>query len=409
LDPGLLHILELGRTVVQGLEGAVVTPDRRGLGNGIVEESLLGLDGPRDLVVIPCRREMLRDEGVTEHAELSRRLGARFLLEGSVRRGEEQVKVSAWLIDGAAGQQVWSQSFTCPSTPGHLIETQEEIARGVSAVIGSELGVISQRVAEEARRSAPTNLATYEALLRFYDYNVTLDPEAGRQCALALRAAVEGEPEQGPLWSGLATLLQHAYMLDLPGAQDPGGQAAEYARKGATLAPRSQLARWVLARNHFLRRERTAFLGELEAALRLNPGSPVFVGTAGYSLILAGESHRGRPLLERSIAVNPCHPGWFNHALCVDDYTRGDYESALQHTLKPAFEVRLWGSVLRAAVLGQLARTAEAGAAASEILALVPDFEARARELTHRPILSDAIVDALLEGLRKAGLRLRDG
>jgi hypothetical protein len=152
-----------------------------------------------------------------------------------------------------------------------------------------------------------------------------------------------------------------------------------------------------------------AFLREMQAALQLNPGSPVFVGTAGYSLILAGESGRGRPLLERAIALNPCHPGWFNHALCVDDYMRGDYESALQQTLKPAFEVRLWGPVLRAAVLGQLGRRVEAKAAAAQLLEHVPDFESRARDLTHRPILSDTIVEALLDGLGRAGLRFREG
>jgi TolB-like protein len=377
---------------------------------GLREEFCQELSRYQDLVVIPCRREMLlRDDAVGGHAELSRRLGARFLLEGSVRRGQEQVKVSAWLVDGPTGQQVWSQSFTCPPSPGQLIETEEEIARAVSAVIGSELGIISQRVAEEARLALPASLGTYEALLRFYDYNVTLDLEAGRQCAAALHGAVEREPEHGPLWAALATLLQHAYMLDRPGAAHPGGEAAEYARKGAALAPGSQLARWVLARNHFLRRKRAAFLREMEVALRLNPGAPVYVGAAGYSLILADEGDRGRPLLERAIALNPCHPGWFNHALFIDDYMKGDYESALQHALKPAFEVRLWGPVLRAAVLGQLGRTAEAGAAVAEVLALVPDFEARARELTHRPILSDAIVEALLEGLSKAGLRLGEG
>jgi hypothetical protein len=61
----------------------------------------------------------------------------------------------------------------------------------MSAVIGSELGIISQRVAEEA-------------------------PEAGQQCAVALHATGEREPEHGPLWSGLATHPQQAYMLDLP-------------------------------------------------------------------------------------------------------------------------------------------------------------------------------------------------
>jgi len=104
--------------------------------------------------------------------------------------------------------------------------------------------------------------------------------------------------------------------------------------------------------------------------------------------------------------MNPCHPVWFNHGLCVDHYQRGDYERAYQETLKAAFGIHFWGPLLRAAVLGQLGRTVEAESAASEILELVPEFESRARDLTSRPILSEAIVDALLDGLRKAGLRI---
>jgi adenylate cyclase len=399
-----------------GVAVAVLTPRRLPaqpenelFAEGLVEEFCGELSRYQDLVVIPCRNDMLPVGGRAEPTELSRRLGARFLLEGSVRRSEDVLKVSVWLIDGREGRQVWSQSFTCSLSPGNLFETEEEIARSVCAVIGSELGVISQQIAEEARRVAPANLSTYEALLRFYDYQVTLSPEAGEQCAAALQAAVEQEPDHGPLWSGLATLLQNAYILARPGANDPGGQAAEFARKGAALAPGSQLARAVLARSYFLQRERVAFLREMQAALQLNPGSPVFVGTAGYSLILAGESGRGRPLLERAITLNPCHPGWFNHALCVDDYMRGDHESALQQTLKPTFEVRLWGPLLRTAVLGQLGRRAEAEAAAAQLLEHFPDFESRARDLTHRPILSDTIVAALLDGLGKAGLRFREG
>jgi TolB-like protein len=390
------------------LQDMLAETEKGFLAEGLREELCNELSRYQDLVVIPCRMERLSEEDLGDPGELSRKLGARFFLEGSLRRSKEAARVSAWLIEAPHGQQVWSGSYTCSLSPSQFIETQEEIARNVAAAIGSELGVISQQVAQEARRVAPANLSTYEALLCFYHYQVTLSPEMGRQCAVALEAGVAREPEHGPLWSALASLMGNAYLLDLPGAQNPGGQAAEFARRGADLAPGSQLARGVLARSHYLRRQRRAFVRELEFALSLNPGSPLYVGLAGYTLILAGDAERGRPLLEKAIEMNPCHPGWFNHALCVDEYMKGRYESAYEETLKPGFEVRLWGPLLRAAVLGQLGRSQEARAAASEILEVVPDFECRARDITRRPILSDSIVDALLDGLRKAGLRIRD-
>jgi adenylate cyclase len=376
--------------------------------DGLREDLCRELSRCQELVVIPCRPERLPGDRGDDPGESCRQLGARFLLEGSIRRGGDEAKVSVWLIDGRQGRQIWSGDYACSLVPSDLIAAQEEIALSVSTAIGSELGVISRRIAREARQAAPASLSTYEALLCFYNYEATLDPSLAPRCHAALRAAVEREPEQGPLWSALATLAHNAYLVDRPGAEEPGGRATEYAQKGAALAPGSQLARAVLSRNHFLRGMRQAFEREMEIALSLNPRSPLVVGLMGYALICAGNAEHGRPLLERAIAMNPCYPGWFGHGLFIDDYTRGAYESAFQETLRPAFEIGFWGPLMRAAVLGQLGRAAEARAAAGELLEAVPDFQSRARDLTRRPFLSHAIVDALLRGLRKAGLQTED-
>ena len=377
-------------------------------GEGLREELCNELSRYQDLAVIPCRTAVLPADIPGDYRELSRALGARFLLEGSVRRSGEVIKVSVRLIDGSEDRQIWAEGYRRTPSASGLIEIQEEIARKVAAAVGSEYGMISQRLAAEARTVAPVHLSTYEALLRWFDYQVAPTPEAGVVCLAALRAAVEREPEYGPAWAALSQLMRHAYILDLPGIGDPRGRMAEYAWRAVSLAPRSQLARGVLAHSHYILGEREAFLREIEATLALNPGSPFHVGSTGYLLILAGEGERGRRLLEKAVAMNPCHPRWFLHGVCVDHYLRGEYDLAYQETLKPAFGIHFWGPLLRAAVLGQLGRAPEAERAVSELLALVPDFESRARDLTSRPILSDSIVDALLDGLRKAGLGLED-
>ena len=87
---------------------------------------------------------------------------------------------------------------------------------------------------------------------------------------------------------------------------------------------------------------------------------------------------------------------------------RDEPSGALGETLRPGFDIGSWGPLLRAAALGQLGRRAEAESAASDLLGLVPDFGSRGREFINRPVLSDWIVDALLHGLRKAGLRAED-
>ncbi|MCG6928706.1 MAG: hypothetical protein LJF30_25805 [Acidobacteria bacterium] len=402
--------LPLGVSVaVMPLKQIPPSAESRSFGEGLTEDLCHELDRYQDLVVIPFRGTALPADGGKD-GEPSRMLGARFLLEGSVRRSGGEVKVSVRLIDGAEGhRQVWAQGYRRPLSPSSLIGIQEEVARSVATAVGGEYGAISQRLAKKARKVPPANLGTYEAVLCFYDYERSLNPELGAQCLAALQAAVRREPDYGPCWSALSTMMRNAYILDLKGFEDPRGRMAEYAQRGARLASRSQMARGVLAHSHFVLGEREAFLREMETALALNPGSPFWVGAAGYLLILADEGERGRPLLERAIAMNPCHPGWFHHALYVHHHVRGDYERAHQETLKVGFDVAHWGPLLRAAVLGPLGRAAEARSAVSELLDLVPDFESRARDLASRPILSDAVVDALLDGLRKAGMRVEDG
>jgi hypothetical protein len=115
------------------------------------------------------------------------------------------------------------------------------------------------------------------------------------------------------------------------------------------------------------------------------------------------------PSADRSgcaIARNPCHPGWFNPALFVDDFLHGYYEGALQQTSKSGFDVGFWGALLRAVVLAKIGRAADARDAAEALLVMIPDFEQRAADLMRRPILSETIVEALLDGLGAAGVRV---
>lgn len=373
---------------------------------GMTEELCNELTRYQDLSVTPCRRNGAELHEDANYALLSDHIGARFLLDGSVRANDGDLKVTVRLIDGRADRQVWAEGYHCGQGAGRLIETQEEVARSVAAAVASEYGIISQRLASETRAVPPSELSAQDALLQFYVYEASPTLESGARCFSALREVVSREPECGPAWSALAVLLCNAYIMDLPGAEKPRERAAEFAQRGAGLAPRNQLARGAMAQSYFLQKERDAFLREIEATLQLNPGSPFYVGVAGYLLILADEHGKGLPLLERAVSMSPAHPRWFHHGLFVVDYQQGDYERAYGKTLRAGFDVHFWGHLLRTAVLGQLGRSIEARAAASRLLAIVPDFEVRARDLVARPILSESIVDRLLDGLRRAGLRI---
>jgi tetratricopeptide (TPR) repeat protein len=241
-------------------------------------------------------------------------------------------------------------------------------------------------------------------MLRYHHYMLAMTAEAAEAVVPALRIAIEREPEYGPAWSALANVSAHAYVWDAPAVTDPLATAMEYAHKGAALEPASQLTRTIMAYVHLLRGERRAVLDEAGMALSLNPNSPYFAGTIGYLLVLAGDFERGRTLVERAIAQNPCHPSWFRHACWLDDYRQGQYEASYRHASAAGPQLGFWNPVLCAASLGQLGRVAEAQAFVGELRRLKPDFEPRARELIHRMLTIEDLVDRIVEGLRQSGL-----
>ena len=121
-------------------------------------------------------------------------------------------------------------------------------------------------------------------------------------------------------------------------------------------------------------------------------------------MALYGEWDRGLNLLKKGMKLNPYHPTWFHLVPFMDYYRRGEYENAFAEALKFNYPEVLWDPVMRAATLGQLGRQNEAKTAVSQLLKLESDFATRGRRLISRYVKVDALIDRIIEGLRKAGL-----
>jgi len=373
---------------------------------GLTEDLVTEMTRFQDITVIACQRVPDASELPANPSDLGRTLGARFLLSGSVRRDPETVKVAVHLSDTFTGHQIWNESYSHPLEAGRLIATQEEIARSVVGAIGSEYGIIARRLSAESRKKPPEALDTYEAMLRYYTHQANPSPESGAACFEALQRAVDREPEYGPAWSALATLHCQMYTFDVPGFDNALDNALRYARRGVALEPGSQLGRLILAYASYLADDDVSFEAEIETALGLNPNSPYTVGTAGYFHVMRGDLDRGLPLLDRAIAANPCHPAWFHAGEFIEAMIRRDYEAALQvlETHRPYNS--FWSPVAIAATLAKLDRVDEAAVHLDEIAKLKPDFPDRASDLLRRPLKIHTVANDLIDGLRRAGMRI---
>ena len=373
--------------------------------DGITEELTVELTRYQEFQVIASQSTMRFKGRKVDTKEIGRDLGVRFLLTGSVRKDLKTVKVTIRLLDTSTGEEIWGESYKRNLTPADLIAVQEEISQRVIGEIADQYGLIKRRLSRESRKKAPTDLRAYDAILRFYHYETKLTPEAFKKALAALEQAVEIDPDYGLAWAMLGHLHADNYALGFSEIDSPLEKALTFAQKGVALAPENQFARDALSLVYFHRGDKELFLQHVEQTIALNPNAPYVIGVAGWHMALYGEWDRGLTLLKKGMKLNPYHPTWFHLAFYMNDYRRGEYEDALAEARKFNFPELYLDPMMRAAALGQLGSVRDAKTAVGELLEMVPDFAAKSRQLIGNYLKVDGLVDKIMAGLQKAGLR----
>jgi adenylate cyclase len=372
--------------------------------DGLTEELTAEIMRYQNFRVIASQSTMQFKDQNVDSRQIGRDLGVQFLLKGSVRRDSKSVKVTIQLLDTSTAEQIWGESYKRDQTAADLIAVQEDIAHEVIGVVSDHYGLIKRKMSMESRKKAPADLEAYDAILRFYQYETELIPEAFEKALTALKQAIQIDPEYGLAWAMLGHLHADNHALGFCEIEEPLEKALIYAQKGVALAPNSQFAQDALTLVYFHRGDKELFLQQAEETIALNPNAPYIVGVAGWHMILFGEWDRGLTLLRKGMKLNPYHPTWFHLAFFMYHYHHGEYENAFAEALKFNFPGLYLDPLMRAAALSRLGRQDEAKAAVSQLLKLEPDFATRGRWLISRYVKVDDLVDRISEGLRKAGL-----
>jgi adenylate cyclase len=374
--------------------------------DGLAEELTSELARYQDLRVIAFQSTLHWKGKEHDIREVGRDLGVRFLVKGSVRKAARNAKISISVIDTLNGLQLWGEQYCRELKADSLIVLQEEIARQVVAKIGSQYGIIPRTLSRESRLKPPESLETYEAFLRFYHHITIMTPQTFAETLEVLEQAVHREPGSGFAWSLLAFLYGQSHSLQLAILEAPLERALAAAQKGAGLEPENQITRAALAHMYFFRNERELFLSEAETALALNPNAPALIGFLGWLLALFGEWEQGLAILKKGMELNPHYPGWFCMAPYFYLYLQERWEEAYQEALGFQMPQFFWDPLLRAAALGRLGRGAEAAQVVRELQQLRPDFPIHGRFLISCYVKFDYLTDAIINGLRQAGLKI---
>src|SRR5438105_593515 len=374
--------------------------------DGLGEEITTGLSRFRYLsVVASASAARLKGEAGDERA-LGAKLGARYVLEGSIRKGGSGIRVSAQLVDTQTGTQLWAETYNRDLEASTIFAAQDDIAAHIVATVADSYGVLVRSMRDAIRQRDDAELTPAQWQFQFFAYREQITPSAHAGLKSRLQRAMERDDAQSDLCACLAEIYVDEYAFGFQDDATSLDRALAAARRAVEIDRSNQFAMVALAQTHFFRRDLAAFRPAAERAMALNPLNTDALGILGLQIVHTGEFERGTAIVRRAMELNANHAGWMHFAPLWDHFHKGEYEKALECANRVDFPGFFWPYLVMASACGHLGRRTEAKAAVGDLLALDPEFAAHARSKVGTWHFASGLMDPILEGLRKAGLSI---
>jgi adenylate cyclase len=370
--------------------------------DGLIEDIITELSKNPDLLVI-ARNSTFAYKGVAVDArELGEKLGARYLLEGSVRKSNNRLRVSAQLIEASTGHHLWAERYDRELKD--IFVVQDEIVESIIAALGGAGGKLDALARAQAVRKETKNLEAYDCFLRAREYlnRYSIRDKEFSKAKEMFEKAIDLDPEFHRAYVGLA--WYHIQEIKFGRTDDPRQslqQADALARHAVGLDQPSAWSHMILGQVCIYRRQFKQAVAHYERALALSPSDAFLLMIMADGLPYLGRSKEAIELAIKAMRLNPNHPFWYEGVLAFAYYSDRRYAEALS-VLERMDDLRLSPRLLLAtyAKLGQVER---ARAAAKEFLEDNPNFSI-ARWAAEEPYENPADLEDYVDGMRGAGL-----
>lgn len=332
---------------------------------------------------------------------ITRRLGARFVVQGGVGVKDGQVRLGARLTDGATDEVIWAVSDTCDAASFSGFDVEDRWSRSIAGELGDYTGVVFRR--ERTSLSDGPGSLGYLAKLGFYAYLEDGTKESIAAAADALDHALEDERPT-------LLLAMRASIHNAAAAAEAGPDpeldlqaAVRLAREVLAQDPRSAHAHQVLGGTAWNRQQWDLALHHAAEAVRLAPTHPLTLLTAGTLAAVAGDWAAGLSWMREGFRLNPRHPGYAHAVPALACLIAGDDAEALAEASLIHAPGQVWGPLYRAMALAGLGHEEQARAEMAEMAEVVeidPHFlDDPATFFTTRMNCTDAQLEAVLRHL----------
>jgi TolB-like protein/Tfp pilus assembly protein PilF len=378
-------------------------PDQDYFSDGITLDIITALSRSPWLFVIARNTTFTYKGANVDVREVARELGVRYVLEGSVRRSAERIRVTAQLIDGTTGGHIWSDRYD--GRIADVFDLQDEITRGVVASILTSVHLTASDAPIE--RSPRPDLTVWELTMRAWHLLYDFTPESFAAARSLLERALARDPESAEATLVLALIHHHTSLMGFTEDYLPVmTEAHDLARRAIRLDGRNEYAHWALGISAWGLHRHDEAIAALERAVAINPNCSVAYGSLGTALALVGRSDEAIANQDIAIRSNPRDPSIFFRftGIALAHYLAGRFDQATDWAERAVHLMPHWfyGHFLLAASHHEAGRAAEAEAVIVRCREILPD--ASIQLLDRLPLEDPKRMAQLRSSLRSAGL-----
>jgi adenylate cyclase len=376
-------------------------PEQEYFSDGITEDLIIDLSRISGLFVIARNSVFIYKGKAVKIAEVGRALGVRYVLEGSVRKADNRVRITAQLVDTTTEGHLWGERYDRDLKD--IFSLQDEVAQKIVAALAVKL---TEDEEKRLVRKYTDNMEAYDSFLHGLEYKNRYTKEANVQARQMYKRAIDLDPEFAAAYAHLGLTYFHEWSLGW--SEDPQSleQAFELAQRAIALDDSLPEAHAILGEVYLWKKRHEQAIAELEKTIALNPNDADGIARLGNILNWTGRPEEAIELEKKAMRLNPVHPVWYLWNLGHAYFLTGRCEEAIE-TLKRVLDRNpgfLPAHVYLTASYIELGRDEEARAQAAEVRKLNPQTTSTEAWKQRIPYKDQAVSERLFEDLRKAGV-----
>lgn len=375
--------------------------------DGITEDLITDLSKISGLFVIARNSSFAYKNQSVSIEQVASALGVEFVLEGSVRRSDDKVRVNAQLIDVKTGGHLWAERYD--ATMVDIFDLQDQVTGQIVKALAVNL-VAGERIGKSPAEI--TNPLAYDALLRGWKHYRTNTPEGLAKALPFLEEALAADPDYGRAHAALAAVYwsswENAWVASLGISYTDALIKAKQHLRAAMEKP-SALAHQTASRMRAYENRHELALNEAKRALELDPNDPLSHLAQAIALVYGGDAAQAETRVREAIRLDPHSSDylfWLGLALLGQDKLQPARETLDEFTKRNPDDY--WGFVLLGSTYGLLEQEKEAQAALDSVNALraeLGDSPYRLSDLDTWPFVRPADRDRIRDGLVTAGVQ----